>query len=323
MDNSQLLDTPTDNFLAFAQGADIVNWGDGKKVEFVGLFQNRVTAARYLLERTAYEIAQTAESRKFISQKHLRKLYHGEARRYGEGLEFNPHRFYDKDEDGKYEFNDPKVGGRSQTSLDEIAEQRAKAVLDELPALKTAVQIIAPDTAKMIERKEALLVQGDKIREEVEVVSEPILMADQDQNMTIGAFRALVKERDTKRKQLLSRLREIGQEGSELEETISKRLYSGIPGLSDAVVEVIKSHIDRSVALDEVSRRVEEQVRFGDSEAAVSLLSHFEQDEVNIGNNIRSQLAEALNKLKLSVRGPKKSKVETAPPKKSKKAKSR
>jgi hypothetical protein len=88
-------------------------------------------------------------------------------------------------------------------------------------------------------------------------------------------------------------------------------------------VEVIKSHIDRSVALDEVSRRVEEQVRFGDSEAAVSLLSHFEQDEVNIGDTIRSQLAEALNKLKISVRGPKKSKVETAPPKKSKKAKSR
>jgi hypothetical protein len=200
----------------------------------------------------------------------------------------------------------PILGGRDPRSLNEIAEQRAKAVLDELPALKAAVQIIDPETAKMIERKESILVQGDKVREEVETVSEPILMAEQDQNMTIGAFRAMVKERDTKRKQLLHRLNELGREGSELEEIISKRLYSGLPGLSDAVVDVIKSHIDRSAALDEVSRRVEEQVRFGDSDAAVSLLSHFEQDEANIGDHIRSQLSEALTKLKLSVRGARK-----------------
>lgn len=322
MDDSQLLETPTGNLLASVQNTDIVNWGDGKKVEFVELFQNRVIAARYLLEKTAHEIAWAAESRKFISQKHLRKLYASESRRYGDGLDFQAVRFYDKDTSGKFDYQNPKIGGRDQRSLDEIAEQRAKSVLDELPALKTAVQIIDPDTAKMIERKDTLLVQGDKIREEVESVSEPILMAEQDQNMTVGAFRAMVKERDTKRKQLLTRLTEIGREGSELEEVISKRLYSGLPGLSDAVVEVIKSHIDRSVALDEVSRRVEEQVKFGDNEAAVSLLSHFEQDEVNIGDTIRSQLSEALNKLKLSVRGAKKKVEEPQPKKKTSKKKS-
>jgi hypothetical protein len=320
MDDNQLLETPTSNLLASLQNTDIVSWGDVKKVEFVGLFRDRVIAARYLLEKTAYEIAHTAEGRKFISQKHLRKLYDNEARRYGNGLDFQPHRFYEKKENGQYEYQNPRVGGRDPRTLNEIAEQRAKAVLDELPALRAAVQIIDPETAKMIDRKEAILVQGDKLRDEVEVVSEPILMAEQDQNMTLGAFRAMVKERDTKRKQLLTRISELGREGSELEEIISKRLYSGLPGLSDAVVEVIKSHIDRSTALDEVSRRVEEQVRFGDSDAAVSLLSHFEQDEANIGDNIKSQLSAALEKLKLSVRGAKKSEApkKKAPKKKAK-----
>jgi len=306
MDDNQLLDTPTGDFLSSVQNSNIVNWGEGKKIEFVELFHNRVIAARYLLEKTAYEISRTAESRKFISQKHLRKLYDNDTRRYGNGLDFNPHRFYAKTESGQYDYPNPSVGGRDPSALNDIAEQRAKAVLDELPALKAAVQIIDPETARMIDRKEVILVQGDKIRDEVETISEPILMAELDQSMSIGEFRALVKERDTKRKQLLTKLAELGREGSELEEIISKRLYSGLPGLSDAVVEVIKSHIDRSAALDEVSRRVEEQVRFGDSDAAVSLLSHFEQDEANIGDNIKSQLSAALDKLKLSVRGAKK-----------------
>ena len=317
-EDSQLLDTPTDSLMVSVSSGEITNWNDGKKSEFVNLFHNRVRAARYLLERTAYKIAVTAENRKFISQKHLRTLYDNKDLRYGNGLEFNPCRFYDPEgnEEGEhlrvYVQREVRVGGRETKDLDAIAEQRAMAVLDELPPLKAAVQIINPETAKLIERKSKLIDQGEKLREEVEVVSEPIIMADEDQTMTLGAFRQMVKDRDKKRRQLLNQLSEIGKEGSELEAVISKKLYAGLPGLSDAVVEVIKSHIDRSTALDEVSRRVEEQVRFGDSAAATSLLSHFEADEAEIGDTVRSQLAEAMEKLKISV----KPKAKKKPPKK-------
>jgi hypothetical protein len=307
-EDNQLLDTPTSEFMVTVQDGDIANWDDTKKSEFVGLFHNRVRAARYILERTAFRVAETAESRKFISQKHLRKLYDN-ADLYGQRLNFNPHRFTDPTGEGNRWHHSGMVGGRELTALDDIADQRAKAVLNELPPLKAAVQIIDPETAKLLERKEKLLELGDKIRDEVETVSEPIIMADLDQNMTIGAFRKLVSDQDKKRKQLLSKLTEIGKEGSSLEATIAKRLYAGLPGLSEAVVEVIKSHIDRSTALDEVSRRVDEQVRFGDSEAATSLLNHFEQDEAEIGDKVKSQLVEAMEKLKLSVRGAKKKKV--------------
>jgi hypothetical protein len=307
-EENQLLDTSRDELLCTVQDGDIANWEDSKKSDFVDLFHNRVRVARYILEKTAYRVAATAEKRQFISQKHLRKLYDSDDLRYGQGLQFNAYRFADPDKEGqKPRWNDPKtVGGREPSALDAIVELRAKAVLEELPPLKTAVQIIDPETAKLIERKEKLQEQGEKIREEVETVSEPILMADLDQKMTIGDFRKLVSDRDQKRKQLLSKLSEIGKEGSELEATIAKRLYAGLPGLSEAVVEVIKSHIDRSTALDEVSRRVEEQVKFGDSEAATSLLNHFEQDEAEIGDKVRSQLADAMEKLKLSVKGARK-----------------
>jgi hypothetical protein len=305
--DNKMLETPTSQLMIAAEAGEIATWNDTKKTEFVGIFHARVRAARFILEMTAYHIAETAERRKFISQKHIRKLYDEDERRYGRGLHpVDPVRFADPETQAERlshygNGRDRKIGGREPKVLADIAEQRAKAVLAELPPLQKAVQIIDPETAKMLDQKDKLLVQGEKLRDAIEKVSEPIVMADLDQKMTIGAFRTMVKNTDKKRKLLLEKMREVGKEGSELEETIAKRLFAGLPGLSDAVVEVIKSHIDRSTALDEVSRRVEEQVRFGDSEAALGLLRHFEQDEATIGGQVKQQFAEAMAKLKLSV----------------------
>lgn len=78
-----------------------------------------------------------------------------------------------------------------------------------------------------------------------------------------------------------------------------------MPGLAEAVVDVIQQHLDRSKALDAMSRRVEEQVRFGDSDAALELLRHFEADESRISDNVKASFDDALKKLKLSVKGKK------------------
>jgi septation ring formation regulator EzrA len=194
------------------------------------------------------------------------------------------------------------VGGREISGLDEIVHQRVNEILSNLPPLSKAVRIIDPDTAAMIDKVEKLKAQGQKLKDEVDEVSQPIIMAEVDQKMSVGEFRSLVKEREQKRKALLMKMQEIGKEGSQLEEIVYKKLYKGLPGLSDAVVDIAKTHLDRSTALDTMSRRVEEQVKFGDSETALQLLQHFEKDEVAVSEKVHAQFQEALEKLKLSVK---------------------
>lgn len=318
---NQLLESDPKDVLALTVGStEIAAWTDDKKGEFVGTFQNRTRVARYLLERTAFVIVETALRRKFIGTRHAGKVLGTEHSRnaYGE-RHWDPLRFFDNLTDAnrshlRYHPDEGRVGGREPTDLDRIAEARAEEVLSNLPPLRQAVQIIDPNTAKMLDRIEALKAQGDKLKDEAEEASEPIVMAECDQAMTIGAFRQMVKERDKKRRALLERIHQIGKEGTQLEETVAKKLYKGLPGLSDAVVDVAKVHFDRSTALDELSRRVEEQVKFGDSDQALELLRHFEKDEAAIPDTVKAQFTDALEKLKLSVKG-KDAKAKKARPK--------
>jgi hypothetical protein len=154
----------------------------------------------------------------------------------------------------------------------------------------------------MMDRIEELKAKGQKTLEQVEEASEPIVMSDINQDMTIKNFRAMVKAQDTRRRSLLNKLEEIGQEGSQLESTVNKRLYKGLPGLAEAVMNVVHQHLDRSKALDATARRVTEQVIFGDSEAALEMLKHFEQDEAQVSSSVKASFDEALAKLKLHVK---------------------
>ena len=120
--------------------------------------------------------------------------------------------------------------------------------------------------------------------------------------MTVAQFRALVKAADKKRRELVDKLHECGKEGSRLEAVVGKRLFKGLPGLAEAVCEVITQHLERSKALDATSRRVTEQVKFGDSEAALELLRHFESDEAEVSAKVKATFTDALEKLKLAVK---------------------
>ena len=148
--------------------------------------------------------------------------------------------------------------------------------------------------------------------DQIEKVTEPIVMSDMPQDMTIGAFRAIVRDREKERRRLITEMNECGKEGQELERQISKALYSGLPGLSDAVVDVILSHRERAAALDTFGRRAVEQIKFGDSEAAMSLLKHFEQDEITVSDTVRSKFTEALAQLKLAASQPRRARVANA-----------
>jgi tripartite-type tricarboxylate transporter receptor subunit TctC len=116
----------------------------------------------------------------------------------------------------------------------------------------------------------------------------------------------MVREREEERQKLIKRMNTLASEGRRLESEISKTLFAGLPGLSDAVVAVIRNHVEQALAFESTGRRVEEQVKFGNSTAAVELLRHFESDEVKVSDQVKAQFDEALNKLKVAAKAPKK-----------------
>lgn len=290
------------NALAQLNDTAIAMWSDEKKKDFVGTFAQRARVARYILEKTAQIILDKAYERHYISTKHLNELaktpgaYQTQALRQVISADL-----YDKPEGRDSYYRAPTmVGGRNITQLDDIARERSEAILKELPQLRKAIEIISPDTAKLMAQRDTILEKGNKLAEKLEEIAQPIAMSDLDQKMTIGDFRKMVKDRNKQRKKLIDALNELGEEGSELENTINKRLYRGLPGLSDAVIRVAVAHKEKSLALDEMNRRVAEKVQFGDSDAALELLKRFEQDEVKVNDAIKAEFAAAMEKLQLA-----------------------
>ncbi len=276
---------------------EIATWSDEKKAEFVKTFEKRSVAARVILELTAESVLSVASQRKFISTKHVNQVNRSSTvgNRCG---------YYQDCEE---------TTGRTHEDLAKIAEEQAKAVLKGLPPLKKAVQIIDPATAKKIDQRDKLVVKGKKIRDELVELAEPILMGEIDQQMTVGEFRKMIKTRERRQKRLVDNLEELAKEGNELENAINKALYAGLPGLSDAVVKVVNDCYERSTALDSTARRVSEQVKFGDSQAAMSILQRFEQDEAEVSSEIKAEFDGALKKLKIA--GTKKRRTKKALPK--------
>jgi hypothetical protein len=151
-----------------------------------------------------------------------------------------------------------------------------------------------------MDRRDALLEKGQKLADELAEVGDKVSMSDCDQDMTIGAFRKMIKDRDAKKRSLVAQLDEIGKEGCALEAAIGKALYAGLPGLTEAVIKVVNNHNDRATALCQVMRRVEEKVMFGDSAQALEILSTFEKDEVSVSEEVRAEFGLAMEKLSLS-----------------------
>jgi hypothetical protein len=181
-----------------------------------------------------------------------------------------------------------------------IAETRANSIMRTLPPLKKAVEVISPDVAKLIVERDALEKKAQSLYDKLEEIGGPLDLTDMDQNMSVGALRKFIKDRDTKRKRLAFQLKEIGEETEQLNSTIGKKLYAGIPGLSDAVVDVVTSTYDKAKAFGELERRVSEKVMFGDSQTAMDIFRSFEADEEKVSKDIRNQLLGAVKALKLN-----------------------
>lgn len=285
-------------------------WSDEKKAEYCRLLIDRTRVARYILITTAALVTEKAESKRFISKKHYKDIGKGfvSADHDGHVLRvFHTHSLLDKNP------HSATVGGRSVESLHAIAADRAETILKSLPPLKKAVEIIDVETANKIRRKEKILEEGQGYKDELDEVCGTVHMSTLDQDMTIGAFRKMVSDRETRRLALVRKLNALVDESRALEEAITKALYAGLPGLSDAVIEVVRSYIEQALALEETNRRIEEQVRFGDSAAALAVLRQFEQDEAKISTAVANKFKDALEQLKLSVSKGRQGKAKRSP----------
>ncbi len=263
------------DLVAQTNGDKMSIWDDNKKKDFVSVFKNRVDAAKYVLTTCASNMLHAALQKKFVGTKHSNKFnitipYHN----YGN-----------------------KIGGREQQELIKLADDRAKDLLKSLPPLSKAVQIISPELSKKIEERDGILEKGKALAKQLADLSEPIHMSEKEKKMTIGSFRKMVKDTEKKRNELAFKMNELGKEGCELEDEIDKALYAGIPGLSDAVCNAVQSCLDKSNAFDQMSRRVEEKVLFGDSQTATEIFRKFEQDESKLSDDVKAELTAALDKL--------------------------
>lgn len=287
-----LLDTSTTAMVTALKIDALETWSDQRRTDFAKTFSDRGKAAQFILVTAATMILEKATSRHIAG--------HNAADIANKDLSSNIDHLYDPSTDGtrnSYHHRSNTVGGRSIDDLRKIAESRADAVLSELPAVKKAMAILQPDVAKMMDERDALQKKGQVQLDKLNALSEVVALADMDQNMTIAAFRAFVKDREKKRRALVTELNEIGEEGNKLEEIINKKLFKGIPGLHESVIKVARTHLERAKAFDEMGRRVTEKVMFGDSAAATELLKHFEADEVEISASVKADLKAAVAKL--------------------------
>lgn len=283
--SDQLLDVNTSALITASDAKTMALWADDKKKDFIKTFKKRVEAATFILYQTAKELCDAAISRRFISRKHAHSIKYIEPRSRNYAC---------------YSGSGQIIGDRSYDELIKIAKERAEDIIKKLPALKDAVKVIDAETFRLIEEhkdlKDALSAKNEKLME----LSEPVVMAELDQNMTLKEFQAYVKKLHADKAKLQYDVYAEGRKLQELDITISKRLYAGLPGISDAIILVINEHYERITGLETTCRRVEERINFGDSPEALLLLEHFEKDELAISDKIQAEFDAALAKLNLS-----------------------
>lgn len=277
-------------------------WSDVKKKDYVTLFKQRANASMYILRNTASQMALRARDKQFLGIPRYNKLVEECQSFAGEdAIQSNRHCY------GHQEVADlwRKTYDRSQADMDAIVSERVTALLKNLPSLNAAMLILDPDTHARMIRREELREKGQEITDKFAEVSVDIRLSDMDQGMTIGAFRAYMKDLESKRKAMLEELEEIGKEGQDLERHINKVLFKGMPGIGEEIESVVKELYQQSKDMGSTSRSVENTVLYGDCEAALAILESFKNDEKKVSTAIGLRFQNGLELLKLKLAGKK------------------
>lgn len=254
--------------------SDLQNWSDTRRIEFRNALNDRVNVKIFLLVHTAEGIIDRALRRKFISEKHKDKLN-------------VPRGLYT---DSGYP---RKVGGISIEELTERVDKKVGEIIKNLPTLKAALTIIDPVTAKKMDKLTALKVKAQVIFDEVQELSKNKDLDDFPEDMTLKEFKAQLK---TAAKAKISKVRELedlGKEVRQLDEEIDKKLYAGIPGIAEAIIETVQNLVELARACSKMGKEMGEKVMFGDSETAMEILKTFDKEETQMGDNIGDNIKQA------------------------------
>jgi hypothetical protein len=294
----------TETGLVIPSQAEISNWSDDKRKDFVGLFSDRTVASYRITLMVGQKMVEAAEERKIFASRHKTFL----ANRMG-GVTFHEllyptqHQYYNAHYNAPKPVQPPQpTTQRTDTELSVIATERANIMLDELPSVQAAMKIIQPEVVTWMMKRDVLKADCEKLITQLDDSEETVKMSDH-RDMKVGAFLDMVQAKDKHRQDLVEKLNKFSEQGRAFDEKIHKVLYKGIPGLSDAVMDCVVSLYESATAMTEMNRRVEEKIQYGDSDAAIELLKGFEKDEKTVSVDISARLKNALDHLKVGKTG--------------------
>lgn len=179
----------------------------------------------------------------------------------------------------------------------QIAEERAETIFNELPPMRKAVEVISAETAQWMDERDKIVAQCKKLMADFNAKSQPVVLSQVNQKMTVGELRSMVEGVEKERRKVIAKLNELGAEGAALESKIQKSLFRGVPGLREALLAACTAEKERADALAKLVIKIEEKVMFGDSDAAMALLQSFEKDESKLQDNVKARMREAMEKI--------------------------
>lgn len=285
----------------------MASWDTPRRLAFVKTLEERgnVHAALAMLEVEA--LLQIAEARHFISRKHRNEISEKTAKSHFRLDNWqNLLSYYGKRDDHGYMQRTQEFCGRSKSELEQIADDNAKAIAKNLPKLADAVRVIDSVTADKIDEARKLRAQLDVHEKTLAELTAPMVLTEfvkQNPKALAAEFVKIVEDRAAKAKALVETMNTLGKKGMALQSEIDKALYEGLPGLSEAVVELAVEKIKSVSAMPQMMRRVSETVQFGDSAQATNMLSTFEKDELKLDGSIKEKFAAAMEKLRTAAKG--------------------
>ena len=257
----------------------MASWDTARRQMFNQTLAQRAASNRAVLLGSAHKVLEAARSRRFISQG-----------QYAKAFETLPRFDLWRAHEGT---------GRTREDLASVIEERAKDIINQMPSLKEALRVMAPQLLKPLAEKEKLNAAAQRLYDAYAAKSRPLKMSELDQSMTLAQFRALVVKTEKERDALLKRLNDVSEKLHAIEKTVAEALVKGVPQLSDEIVAAAQQQAKRAEELLVMSRRVGEQVMFGDSKAAQDILKEYEADEKKVSEDFKATFAAALEKLKL------------------------
>jgi hypothetical protein len=261
--------------LAINDNGELASWSENKREGFLKTYRQRTFAAISIAVATANLFRRKASEHNFISAKHTTKI---------------DKKYADIQSAGTYYCQ----SGRSPQELDMLAEERAGDIYQQLPPLRKAVQLIDAKTTALIDQAAQLRKKAQTSADALGDLPTEFDMDDYE-DMTVKAFKKMVSDTAKKKRKLYEAMQECGSQAHRIDARVAKALYAGLPGISDACVGVIEEHLDKARGLLQLVRRVEEKVRYGDSEAACTLLAGFEKHELQVSKDTRVKIKSAMD----------------------------